>query len=111
MSLLPHHDGSALYVPEQSPQFGETVTVFVRTPASVRTVHVRSTPDGEPRFSVAVVDRVAGGETWWRAEVEVRNPVTNYRFLLDGSTWLTAAGVVAHDVPDATDFRLSLINN
>jgi alpha-glucosidase len=106
MSLLPHHDGSALYVPEQAPELGDTVTVFVRTPAAVRAVHVRSTPDGEPRFSAAVVDRVAGGETWWRAEVEVRNPVTNYRFLIDGTLWLTAAGVVAHDVPDATDFRL-----
>jgi alpha-glucosidase len=55
------------------------------------------------------VDRTGGGDVWWRAEVSVRNPVTNYRFLLDGpagTRWLTAAGVVAHDVPDATDFRL-----
>lgn len=105
-ALPPHHDGSALYVPEQAPQLGDTVTVFVRTPASVRTVHARSTPDGEPRFTTAVVDRQSDGETWWRAEIEVRNRLTNYRFLLDGSVWLTAAGVVDHDVPDATDFRL-----
>jgi alpha-glucosidase len=40
----------------------------------------------------------------------VRNPVTNYRFLLeltDGSTqWLTALGIVAHDPTDRFDFRV-----
>jgi len=113
----PHHDGSEWYVPEQAPALGDRVSVFVRTGPEVSTVHVRSTPDGEPRFEGAEVDRVVGGETggqtsrevWWRAEVEVRNPLTRYRFLLDrpgGPVWLTAAGVVGHDVPDATDFRL-----
>lgn len=104
--MLPHHDGSPLYVPDRAPALGDTVAVFVRTPAPVRAVHVRTTPDGEPRFATAVPDRVAGGETWWRAEVELRNPVTNYRFLLGNSAWLTAEGVVDHDVPDSTDFRL-----
>jgi alpha-glucosidase len=108
----PHHDGSALYVPDQEPSLGDRAAVFVRVPAgaAVERVHVRSTPDGEPEFDAAVVDRRdASGDVWWRAEVPVRNPVTPYRFLLDtpaGQRWLTAAGVVAHDVPDATDFRL-----
>jgi alpha-glucosidase len=110
MSVLrePHHDGSERYVSTPAPALGDTVTLFVRVGAGegIRQVHVRTTPDGEPRFAAATVDRVAGGEVWWRAEVEVRNPVTNYRFLLDGTRWLTAAGVVAHDLPDATDFRL-----
>lgn len=106
-----HHDGSPLYVSTQAPALGEIVTVFLRGPSSsgVRRVQVRSTPDGEPRFTEALVDRVRGDETWWRAEVEVRNPVTGYRFLLAGRyghRWLTAAGVVEHDVPDSTDFRL-----
>jgi len=55
------------------------------------------------------VDRVGADETWWRVDVEVRNPVTGYRFLLDtghGPQWLNAAGVSRRDVPDATDFRL-----
>jgi len=113
MMLLhqPHHDGSARFVPEQSPVLGAHVTVFVLVPgaAGVTSVHVRSTPDAEPRFTPAVIDRVAGDDTWWRVEVEVRNPVTNYRFLLDGpggARWLNAWGVSSHDVPDATDFRL-----
>jgi alpha-glucosidase len=42
---------------------------------------------------------------WWRAEVEVRNPVTRYRWLVD-DRWLNTLGLAAHDVPDAYDFRL-----
>lgn len=109
--MQPHHDGSALYVPQQAPALGDIVDVFVRVPAhaGVGQVHVRTTPDGEPRFTPATVDRRPGGEVWWRAQVEVRNPVSNYRFMLVGPTgyrWLTAYGLVAHDVPDNTDFRL-----
>ncbi|HEY0699367.1 MAG TPA: alpha-amylase family glycosyl hydrolase, partial [Micromonospora sp.] len=109
--MKPHHDGSARYVPEQAPALGDTVEVFVRVPedADVRQVHVRGTPDGEPRFAEATVDRHGDGEVWWRAEVPVRNPVTNYRFLLTGRhgrRWLNASGVVGHDVPDSGDFRL-----
>lgn len=113
MHLLdqPHHDGSARYVPQQAPGLGEQVTVFVRVPvgAGVDRVHVRTTPDGEPCFTEAVIDRRTPTEVWWRAEIEVRNPVTGYRFLLDGAggpRWLNGLGVFAHDVPDNTDFRL-----
>ncbi|MFI0792748.1 glycoside hydrolase family 13 protein [Micromonospora rubida] len=111
MPLLPHHDGSALYVPEQEPALGDTVDVFVRVPAGadVRQVHVRTTGDGEPRFTEAAVDRTDGGDVWWRVPVEARNPVSNYRFMLTGSRgyrWLNAAGVVPHDVPDNGDFKL-----
>lgn len=107
----PHHDGSPLYVPQQEPTLGETVDVLVRVPtgADVREVHVRTTADGEPRFREATVDRVDGDEVWWRVEVETRNPVSTYRFLLSGRNgprWLTAAGVVDHDVPDHGDFKL-----
>ncbi|PWR10350.1 alpha-glycosidase, partial [Micromonospora sicca] len=111
MSLQPHHDGSARYVPEQDPALGQTVPVFVRVPedADVRQVHVRTTGDGEPRFAEATVDRTAGGDVWWRADVEVRNPISNYRFMLSGRKgyrWLNAAGLVDHDVPDSGDFKL-----
>jgi alpha-glucosidase len=107
----PHHDGSARYVSDLAPALGDTVTVFARTPAPApRRVYVRTTPDGEPHFTAAVVDRVAGAETWWRADVAVRQPVTGYRWLLDdgpaGYRWLNALGVTGHDVPDAYDFRL-----
>ncbi|MGX6607535.1 glycoside hydrolase family 13 protein [Micromonosporaceae bacterium Da 78-11] len=110
--MRPHHDGSELYVSDPAPELGDTVTVFVRVPpgTGVSRVHLRRLRDSEPVFSSAVVDRRdAGGDTWWRAELPVRNPVTPYRFLLrtvGGVRWLTGLGVTDHDVPDATDFRL-----
>jgi alpha-glucosidase len=104
-----HHDGSETYVSTLAPELGETVTVFVRATGATRAL-VRTTPDGEPTFAEATPDRRTGsGVTWWRAEVPVRNPVTSYRFLLDGPDgprWLNQLGVFDHDVPDSTDFRL-----
>jgi alpha-glucosidase len=96
----PHHDGSALYAAGD--------TVWLRVPAGFEapSVHVRCVVDGEPRFVAAEVDASRPGpDTWWRATLPARNPVTRYRFLL-GSRWLTAAGLVDRDVRDTTDFRL-----
>ncbi|MBX6751948.1 MAG: glycoside hydrolase family 13 protein [Micromonosporaceae bacterium] len=123
MHLLdePHHDGSALYVSTLTPKLGEVVRVWVRVPAAsgVTGVHVRTTPDGEPRFAPLEIDRdrtgkAIGGygadDVWWRGQVRVHNPVTNYRFMLSKPSgppsWLTARGIFDHDLPDATDFRL-----
>ncbi|MGW0199770.1 glycoside hydrolase family 13 protein [Nonomuraea sp. NPDC003201] len=114
----PHHDGSALYVSEQAPALGSRVTLWLRAPlaAGITGVHVRTVHDGEPRYAEAAPDpsrREAGGyggtDVWWRAEITAVNPVTPYRFLLatrGGQAWLTAAGLVTHDVTDAGDFRL-----
>ena len=109
--MRPHHDGSELYVSDPAPALGDTVSVFVRVPGGtgVSRVHMRWVRDGEPVFTSAVVDRRLRGDTWWRAELPAHNPVTRYRFLLGttaGVRWLTALGLTAHDVPDATDFRL-----
>ncbi|MGW4797806.1 glycoside hydrolase family 13 protein, partial [Nonomuraea sp. NPDC004297] len=113
----PHHDGSALYVPDQRPTLGARVTLWLRAPraAGVTAVLVRAVHDGEPRYAEAAVDpgRQATGygrtDDWWRAEITAVNPVTPYRFLLrtaTGQQWLTAAGLTGHDVTDAGDFRL-----
>jgi len=96
---------------DAAPSLGDLVPVVVEVPDAfgARRVEVRSTPDGEPRYAEATVDRRRGGSTWWRAEVEARNPVTRYRFKLDtaaGPRWLNALGVFAHDVPDVFDFRM-----
>lgn len=106
-----HHDGSALYVGDSAPALGDTVSVFLRAPAGAADrIWVRSTPDAEPRFAPAAVDRTGpDGEVWWRADVEVRNPVTRYRWLLDGpggTRWVNGLGQTGHDVPDAYDFRI-----
>ncbi|MEU4240537.1 glycoside hydrolase family 13 protein [Actinoplanes sp. NPDC026619] len=110
--MIPHHDGSELYVTNPAPALGETVSVFVRVPAGIRAsrIHLRWLSDGEPVFTSAVVDRTdKRGDVWWRAEMPVRNPVTPYRFLIrtsQGVRWLTGLGLTHYDVPDNTDFRL-----
>ena len=109
---LPHHDGSPLYVSDEAPGLGETVTVRVRTHAAdtVDAVWLRTTYDAEPVFHPAT-STSDGDVVWWEAALPVHNPVTHYRFLLvrtDGSQqWLTGAGTVDHDVPDGNDFRLA----
>lgn len=107
-----HHDGSSRYVADPSPALGDEVAVFVRADDAlgVRSVHVRSTPDGEPRYSEATVDRAGAGETWWRATVRIVNPDTRYRFLLttaDGPLWLSGAGLSRLEVTDEADFTLT----
>jgi alpha-glucosidase len=108
---LAHHDGSPLYVSDASPQLGDKVDVFVRVNNDVgaRRVHVRSTPDGEPTFVEAQVDRVDGEETWWRASLEVANPEVSYRFVLEtptGNVWVNGHGLSRREITDSADFRL-----
>ena len=116
----PHHDGSALYVSTETPRLGEVVSVWLRVPAgatapgeaSFDAAYVRVLHDGEPRFVTAVLDadRSSEREAWWRAEVECRNPVTSYRWLLSGGAigwlWVDGAGAHQRDVPDAANFRI-----
>ncbi|GGB43754.1 alpha-glycosidase [Flexivirga endophytica] len=108
----PHHDGSPLYVENQAPQLGETVTVRVRVPhaANVTELHVRQLWDAEPTFAAATVERHTDIEAWWTADVTCHNPVTPYRFLLQGADgeylWLNGNGLHRRDVPDHSDFRL-----
>jgi alpha-glucosidase len=113
---LPHHDGSPLYVADEAPPLGATVAVRVRTSADdpVDAIWLRTTYDAEPVFH-PMTATTAGDTVWWEGELPVHNPVTHYRFLLvrtgaDGGAdqeWLTGAGTVGHDVPDAADFRLA----
>jgi alpha-glucosidase len=114
--LLPHHDGSALYVSSQAPELGDVVTVRVRIPAAfgpVVMVRARSNPDREPRFDDARPLGAANetdGYLWWAVDLVVENPVHGYRFLLtmaDGDhRWLTASGLHDIDTLDSEDFTL-----
>lgn len=118
----PHHDGSALYVRPGPVRLGDRVAVRVRVPDAPGApdddgVHVRSVRDGEPHLAPLRLERRTAHERWFVGEVHVHNPVTPYRFLLadpraadglsPGFRWLTARGVLARDVPDAFDFRLT----
>ena len=109
----PHHDGSALYVPDPTPVLGGTLAVFLRVPRAcdVSGAWVRVIGDGEPELVAAVVDRRDESDTWLRADLPVVNPVVSYRWLFDGGPhgyqWLNGSGVHARDVADAADFRVS----
>lgn len=109
----PHHDGSARYVSAPHPRRGDVVDVLVRVPhaADVTSVHVRSTPDAEPKFAPAAIVGSTSTDTWWSAPLAIHNPVTNYRFLLQGGPvgyqWLNGTGLHERDVPDAADFRIT----
>ena len=108
----PHHDGGPVHVPAGTPAPGARVPVRVRVPAACRErgVHVRTVRDGEPHLAPARLDAVGEHERWYVAEVEVHNPVTPYRFLLDepgGYRWLNGTGAHDRDVPDRADFRLA----
>ena len=47
----PHHDGSSLYVGDQTPSFGDRVPIRMRVPrsAGVDGVFLRVVEDAEPR--------------------------------------------------------------
>jgi len=40
LAHLPHHDGSPLYVSDQTPELGETVRVRVRVPRAFGTMRI-----------------------------------------------------------------------
>lgn len=112
-TLLPHHDGSPLYVSDLAPQLGDVVTVRLRVPAGygpLRAVRTRSNPDHEPEWTDAAPLGTADGWEWWEAPVTVRNPRHGYRWLLvhdgGGAQWLNQTGLHAIETRDAEDFAL-----
>ena len=109
----PHHDGSSLYVDPGPRTLGSTVRVRMRIPdaCGTQSVRLRSTPDGEPAVVEALIELHEHGATWWGADLVLHNPLTNYRWLLDGGElgrcWVNGAGVLHRDVTDDADFRIS----
>jgi len=109
----PHHDGSELYVVERPGELGGKAVLRMRAlRGAADRVLLRYVFDGEPRTAEAVVDAQVGGETWWRAELPVANPVVRYRWLLTGGEtgygWLNGRGIFPHEGPGADDFAFTL---
>ena len=113
MTLLPHHDGSPLYVSDLAPSLGDVVRVRLRVPVGygpLAAVRTRSNPDHEPEWTDAALLGESDGWQWWEAPVTVRNPRHGYRFLLqhrDGTVeWLNQTGLHRIETLDAEDFAL-----
>lgn len=106
-----HHDGSERYVSELHPALNATVTVRMRVDpnAPVRRVFLRTFPDGEQHFTPMRRGPTEGAATWWETELPIREPIVNYRFVVeaeDGVWWLNGEGAGAAMPTDAADFRL-----
>lgn len=113
MTLLPHHDGSPLYVSNDAPVLGDVVTVRLRVPVGfgdLDAVRTRSNPDHEPEWTDAVRLGVSDGWEWWEAPITVRNPRHGYRFVLlhadGGIQWLNQTGLHRIETRDDDDFAL-----
>lgn len=111
--VLPHHDGSPLYVSNDAPQLGETVIVRLRVPEGygpLAAVRTRSNPDHEPEWTDAERIGSADGWDWWQAPIAVRNPRHGYRFVLlheNGRVeWVNQTGIHTLETLDAEDFAL-----
>lgn len=111
--LIPHHDGSPLYVSNTEPTLGETVRVRLRVPVGygpLAAVRTRSNPDREPAWTDAAPIGSADGWDWWEADVVVGNPRHGYRWMLqheDGRVeWLNQSGLHTLETLDAEDFAL-----
>ena len=109
MSLLPHHDGSELYVSNSAPKIGEYVTFKVRVPKdfAFEKCMIRFYHDGEPRTAPLKLEKKGAHESWWSVKIQIINPSTAYRFVFVGPSqyqWLNAFGLFDHDVHSNNDF-------
>ncbi|GDX23250.1 alpha-glycosidase [Actinomycetes bacterium] len=109
--LVPHHDGSELYLSNSAPKLGEKVTFRVRVPNEYKFDQgvMRYYHDGEPRTGYLELAKKGKIESWWEITIPIINPQTKYRFLFAGEgkfDWLSAAGLHNHDVHSNTDFQI-----
>ncbi len=109
--LIPHHDGSALYLSTDSPRIGQSVEFKVRVPHTFtfEKAMLRIYQDAEPRTFELKKIKDGATESWWSAKAEVLNPVVRYRFLFadgDKYLWLNAGGLHDFDVTSVHDFHI-----
>jgi alpha-glucosidase len=119
LALLPHHDGSAIYVLNQAPKLLDKVKIRVRIHSAigdVQMVQVRFSESGEafPTGPAKIV-KTAGDWTWYEAVVVMHNPKMNYRFLItlaDGRLLnYNAVGLFDLEQPDINDFRINTFSS
>jgi alpha-glucosidase len=117
--LWPHHDGSELYVSNQTPKLGDKLKLKIRIHkdlGKVKAVRVRFSESGEA-FPTPPAKLVSSGNgwSWYQAEITMYNPYMNYRFyieLTDGSIyWLNARGLSDLEQPDIEDFRINTFSS
>ena len=93
-----HHNGSEAYLSNNRPKLGECVHMRLRTnkDAPLQQIVLRTAPNGEQQFTTMVRAELHGNVQWWAADIQVKQPVLNYRFGLqaeEGVWWMNAAGL------------------
>ncbi|MCE7947714.1 MAG: maltodextrin glucosidase [Chloroflexi bacterium CFX4] len=106
-----HHDGSALYVSNPLPNYGERVQITLRLPieSPVTGVALRSAPDGEQYFSLMQEAYRDATCRYFVAELLITMPVNGYRFrlLTDEGIWhYNQHGIQRSEPLDHFDFKL-----
>lgn len=115
----PHHDGSALYVANQTPALLDKVKLKIRVHAEfgkVKSIRVRFSESGEA-FPTPPAKLLSSkdGWSWYEATIVMHNPYMNYRWYLefqDGTSyWLNARGLSDLEQPDIEDFRINTFSS
>ncbi|MDW8298638.1 MAG: alpha-amylase family glycosyl hydrolase [Anaerolineae bacterium] len=106
-----HHDGSALYVSNPLPTYGERVRITLRLPleSPVTGVALRSAPDGEQAFALMQESHRDSVCRYFVADLKITMPVNGYRFrlLTDEGIWhYNQLGVQRSEPLDHFDFKL-----
>ncbi len=109
--LAVHHDGSALYVSNPLPAYGERVQIMLRLPleAPVTAAALRSAPDGEQAFALMQEAYRDSTCRYLVADLKVSMPVNGYRFrlLTDAGVWhYNQLGLQRSEPLDHFDFKL-----
>jgi alpha-glucosidase len=118
IALLPHHDGSSLYVSTQRPKLNEKVKLRIRVHSSfgsVKQVLIRQSDSGEgfltPKLKVFANRH---GWAWYEGQIQMFNPEVHYRFFIElkngESFWLNGTGLHELDQPDRDDFKINTYN-
>ncbi|MFH1446267.1 MAG: glycoside hydrolase family 13 protein [Chloroflexota bacterium] len=106
-----HHNGSEAYLSNSCPEMGELVHVRLRANVDMplQQIVLRTVPNGEQQFTTMVKTESLGHVQWWAADIQVNQPVVNYRFGLqaeEGIWWMNAAGLSINEPFDLFDFKL-----
>ncbi len=106
-----HHDGSAMFVSNPRPVFGETVTITLRTPvkAPISAIFLRTAPDGEQHLEPMTITRKDAVCSYWESQLTMTMPLVHYFFRIvsaEGLYFYTGLGARMYESPDYDNFKL-----
>ena len=106
-----HHDSSEMYLSDITPRIGDEVEIRIRVPveADLRSLYLRSRPDGEWKRIPMEKSSTVGWYDWWSARLPITMHHNNYcfKFLTSaGSFYFNQLGLSPIDSPDWFNFTV-----